>query len=79
MTTVWNWQPDAAGRMAAVVAGVGAVMSQGFASYVIPDEAMRLLREGHAAPEVMARLRAWDPDFDWPGLDERQASALCYT
>ncbi len=55
----------ACGARSRAVAGAGAVMSQGFASYVIPDEAMRLLREGLSAPEAMARLKAWDPDFDW--------------
>ena len=71
----------ACGMRSRAEAGAGAVMSQGFASYVIPDEAMRLLREGLSAPEVMARLRAWDADFDWRQvtLVDAKGQALAHT
>jgi uncharacterized Ntn-hydrolase superfamily protein len=71
----------ACGARSRAVAGVGAVMSQGFASYVIPDEAMRLLREGLSAPEAMARLRAWDADFDWRqvSLVDARGTAMAHT
>ncbi len=71
----------ACGARSRAVAGVGAVMSQGFASYVLPDEAMRLLREGLTAPEVMARLRDWDTDFDWRqvSLVDGRGNALAHT
>ena len=63
------------------VAGVGAVMSQGFASYVIPEEAIRLLREGLGAPQVLERLRDWDTDFDWRqvSLVDARGTALAHT
>ena len=71
----------ACGARSRAVAGVGAVMSQGFASYVIPDEAMRLLREGLTAPEVMAKLREWDAEFDWRqvSLVDARGTALAHT
>lgn len=71
----------ACGARSRAVAGVGAVMSQGFASYVILDEAMRLLREGLTAPEAMARLRGWDPDFDWRqvSLVDAKGNAVAHT
>jgi uncharacterized Ntn-hydrolase superfamily protein len=55
----------ACGARAHAAAGAGAVMSQGFASPALPIEAIRLLKDGLTAPEVMRRLAEWDPDFAW--------------
>lgn len=58
----------ACGARAQASAGHGAVMSQGFADPTLGTTAIQLLRQGLPAPEVMARLRQGDPDFEWRQL-----------
>jgi uncharacterized Ntn-hydrolase superfamily protein len=71
----------ACGARAHAAAGAGAVMSQGFANPALPVEAIRLLKEGLTAPDVMARLRAWDPDFEWRQLSmvDAKGNAIAHT
>jgi uncharacterized Ntn-hydrolase superfamily protein len=71
----------ACGARAHAAAGAGAVMSQGFASPALPIEAIRLLKEGLTAPEVMQRLAKWDPDFAWRqvSLVDAQGNAVGHT
>jgi uncharacterized Ntn-hydrolase superfamily protein len=71
----------ACGARLHAAAGAGAVMSQGFASPALPVEAIRLLKEGLTAPEVMRRLRAWDPDFEWRQVSmvDARGTAVAHT
>ena len=71
----------ACGARAHAVAGAGAIMSQGFASPALPVEALRLLKQGLTAPQVVERLRAADPDFDWRqiSLVDAQGRAVAHT
>lgn len=56
----------ACGARSHVAGGRGAIMSQGYASPALAAMGIRLLREeALAAPAVMDRLRAADPDFEW--------------
>lgn len=55
----------ACGARARAATGKGAIMSQGFASPPLSLLGIQLLEQGLPAPEVMARLRASDPDFAW--------------
>lgn len=71
----------ACGARAHTASGAGTVMSQGFASPALPVEAIRLLKEGLTALEVMQRLRAWDPDFEWRQISmvDAHGNAVAHT